>query len=129
MTITIEKIKERLLTLGYDVDEQNTQNLLELVLPRTIIEVQHYLHRKVIPEDAEPFVIDWVCGSFFLQLFGMGKLMDLDYPLAPVSSVRAGDTQITYATYEKTSAFHQMVDDLLQHSKDVLQYWRVLKTW
>lgn len=128
MCITEEDVVKRLKTLGYTVNEDDT-DIITYILKKTIIECKHFLNRTSIPVDAVPFVIDWVCGNFFIQLFGMGRLTDLDYPISPIQSVRAGDSQVSFATYDGVSGFHKMIDDLINQSKYTLTYWRVLKTW
>ena len=54
----------------------------------------------------------------------MDEFNDNDYLISHMYCVRNGDAQITFMNFDKISGFNQ----LIQKSKDVLQYWRVLKT-
>lgn len=55
----------------------------------------------------------------------MGQLNDS----SPMQRIQDRETQIIFKNYDKISGFHQLIDQLIQKSKDALQYWKALKIW
>ena len=55
----------------------------------------------------------------------MGQLNDS----SPMERIQNRDTQIIFTNYDKISGFHQLIDQLIQKSKDAFQYWIALKIW
>ena len=73
--------------------------------------------------------IDWIAGSFFEQLSGLGKLDGLD-PEPAMQSLSIGDTSITFANGGKTHAelaWNSIIEYLMMHGREELICYRRIK--
>lgn len=82
-----------------------------------------------IPEELNTSVVDMVCGEFLFAKKQTGQLelggIDLD---SAVTSIKAGDTQVNFASSGSDEArFMQLLDYLLNHGRRNLLCYRRMR--
>ena len=92
----IEKIKARLLQLGYEVKDEDELSL-SFLISKVENHIKNFCNVKQVPTEAEEILIDMVCGEFLFGLNQRGKLSDTYNIEKAIKSVKIGDTDITYS--------------------------------
>lgn len=120
----LEKIKERLASLGYECVESD-DFALDFVIKKTEQHIKHFCNIITIPDCLEWVMIDMVCGDFLLTKKNMGQLTSMQVE-GVVKKIQDGDTTVEYnATTDREATFcallekmaHGHTDDLLRHRK------------
>ena len=92
----LSEVKTRLSGLGYEVkedDEQELNFLIEIVT----VKITHFCNVPEIPSDCVVIAVDMVCGEFLLRRKAAGKLEGYDFSPLVTKSIQEGDTTVTFS--------------------------------
>ncbi len=125
----IEKVKERLLSLGITPLDEDMK-LLTLSYEKANTYVENFCHIKEIPTELLPCVVDIAVGEFLRIKKSFGVSLDID--LSPLEkSISEGDTSVTYAIGDgdktKEERFDEVISLLISSSLECLKFYRKLR--
>lgn len=93
-TTLITDIKERLISLGYEVTDTDDKSI-KMQINKVEQYILHWCNIDEIPECLKYVVIERVCGEFLLDKASFNQL-DGALVTALVKSTKEGDTQVEY---------------------------------
>lgn len=123
----IDDVKERLESIGYDVDETTGSTdlfLINLVIAKTEAHIKNSCNITSIPDGLYKIAVDMACGNFLYEK----KAVDADsltgFDLdAAVKQISEGDTSITYAISDGSSPLDAFIAYLIGYGeKDFVTY-------
>lgn len=107
--ITIDEVKNRLNSLGYSTDDNDTF-ALKFLIGKVENHIKHFCNIREIPECLNYVVIDMTIGEFLQEKRANGQL-DIE-PI--VKKIQDGDTTVEYASgVDSESIFNAYVNKLL----------------
>ncbi len=94
----MERLKQRLESLGYEVKETDTESLT-YCLDKARNSILNDIHWREIPENLEHVFLDMAVGEFLLakKTFAPDDLANLDLTAA-VKDIKEGDATVSFAT-------------------------------
>lgn len=112
----LEKIKERLASLGYECVESD-DFALSFVLDKSTQYIKHFCNIDTVPDCLEWVLVDMVCGEFLLTKKNMGQLTSAQIE-AVVKKIQDGDTTVEYnATVDREATFCALLEKMA-HGND-----------
>lgn len=126
--ITIDNIKARLLSLGYEATDNDTF-ALGFLQTKEENYVKHFCNIKEIPECLDPVIIDKICGEFLKQKSVMGSSEEeggssVTATDGVVKKITNGDTTVEYDTSSSATSGSTINDltsgyeeNLIRHRK------------
>lgn len=118
----IEKVKERLKTLGYEATEDD-DFLINYAIDKIQYRVKFFTNLNEVPEALEKEVIDAICGDILSFKLIKG---DLDVERA-VQSITEGDVTVNYGSNNDPVTLLQKYYNGLNLRDSVLIAFRVFK--
>lgn len=114
--ITLDKIKERLLMLGYPATAADDAMLTYIwnTVQRSVLLSLNILE---VPESIENIVIDKICGEFLANKRATGPITGFDVGTA-IKSIAEGDTTVTYDANTSPEAQFDMLLKWLISGRD-----------
>ncbi len=114
--ITVDMIKERLLSLGYTAKDNDTFTL-NFLQKKEENYVKHFCNITTIPECLDPVIIDKICSDFLKQKSVMGSSEEdggssVTATDGVVKKITNGDTTIEYDASGSTITFGSVINDL-----------------
>lgn len=130
----LEKVKERLVSLGISVSYDPTSSdgfLLSFAVKKTMDHIKNQTNLDVIPQGLEYVAIDMAVGEFLFTKKSVGLLdvCSLDFEVV-AKQIQDGDTNTVFAVSESTTPeaqFNAFIAYLQHNDVDFVSY-RVL-TW
>lgn len=123
----LEKVKERLKTLGYEATD-NDSVALTFALNKAGGMVKNLCNLYEVPEELEHVLIERACGEFLLVLSQTNRLPESFNAESAIKSVKLGDTDVSFvegqSSEEKTST---LINHLLNEGSEELICYRKLK--
>lgn len=119
----IDKIKQRLATLGYTVTNDDN-DFIEFVLGKIEHRVLIFTNLSVVPDKLEYEIIDAVVSEFMLSKLATNGL-DIE---RAVQSITEGDTSVTFANGSDTTSILKRYYESFALDNAKLVKFRVL-TW
>mgnify|MGYP002524803475 FL=1 len=120
--------KRTLKQKGFTVDDsEETKEALEDALLRADQYIRNFCHLPDVPDGLRYVMADMACGHFLKDLYNTGKLDELFGIESGVSSLKIGDTQVSYNAGDASSPavrVNAMIEDLLSGRKDELLRYR-----
>lgn len=118
----IEKIKQRLASLGYECVESD-DFALDFVIKKTEQYIKHFCNISAVPDCLEWVMIDMVCGDFLLTKNSTGQLTSMQIA-AVVKKLTEGDTTVEYnATTDREATFNAFLDKMVNgHTSDLIAH-------
>lgn len=122
----LEKIKERLASLGYECVESD-DFALDFVIKKTEQHIKHFCNIITIPDCLEWVMIDMVCGEFLQTKHVTGQLTSLQID-AVVKKIQDGDTTVEYnATTDREATFNAFLTKLtIGHQEELLRHRKLV---
>lgn len=110
--VTIANVKERLMSLGYEVGDNDTF-ALNFLMSKVENHIKHFCNINEIPECLDYIVIDMVCGEFLQTKKSLGQLTELEIePI--VKKIQDGDTTVEFSsTVDNEAIFNKFVNKLI----------------
>lgn len=118
----IEKVKERLVSLGYECVESD-DFALGFIISQKEQYIKHFCNINEVPACLEWVLIDMVCGEFLLGKKTMGQLTSMGIePI--VKRLTEGDTTVEYnATTDREATFNAYLDKMIHgHNSDLIAH-------
>ncbi|MCM1136762.1 MAG: hypothetical protein NC400_14455 [Clostridium sp.] len=111
----LEMLKERLNSLGYEVQEADGA-LLAFVLQKVENTIRNDCNVAGVPEGLRRVAVDMAAGEFLLakKTFAPEALAGLDLEAA-VKQIQAGDTNVVFATGEGSLTAEQRLNGLINY--------------
>lgn len=118
----IEKVKQRLTSLGYECVESD-DFALEFVIKKAEQHIKHFCNISTVPDCLEWVMIDMVCGDFLLTKNSTGQLTSVQIA-AVVKKLTEGDTTVEYnATTDREATFNAFLDKMVNgHTSDLIAH-------
>ena len=118
----IEKIKQRLTSLGYECVESD-DFALDFVIKKTEQYIKHFCNITTLPDCLEWVMIDMVCGDFLLTKNSTGQLTSVQIA-SVVKRLTEGDTTVEYnATTDREATFNAFLDKMVNgHTSDLIAH-------
>ena len=118
----IEKVKQRLTSLGYECVESD-DFALDFVIKKVEQYIKHFCNISSVPDCLEYAMIDMVCGDFLMQKKTMGQLTSIQIE-GIVKRLTEGDTTIEYnVTTDREATFNAYLDKMVSgHNADLLAH-------
>lgn len=118
----IEKVKQRLTSLGYECVESD-DFALEFVIKKAEQHIKHFCNISTVPDCLEWVMIDMVCGDFLLTKNSTGQLTSVQIA-AVVKKLTEGDTTVEYnATTDREATFNAYLDKMVNgHTSDLIAH-------
>ena len=112
---TVETIKERLQSFGYEVREEDMFSLT-FCMEKIQTSIKTNINHVEIPKELESIAVDRTVGEFLLakKTFAPKELSNFDLDYA-VKQIQAGDTNTVFAVGEGTLTPEQRLDAFLQY--------------
>ena len=112
---TIDAIKERLKSFGYEV-KATDEFALTFCMQKIKNTIQHEINWTEIPEGLEPIAVDMVASEFLLskKTFQPAELENVDLSYA-IKQIQIGDTNTVFATGESSQTPEQRLDAFLNY--------------
>lgn len=124
--ITLDKIKSRLLMLGYTTTETDDP-LITYVMQTVEKSVLLSLNILEVTEDIENIVIDKICGEILKTKRGTGPIIGIDVGTA-LKSIAEGDTTVTYDVASSPEAqFDMLLKWLISGRDSILLHCRRIR--
>lgn len=125
---SVDTVKERLKSFGYEVKESDKFSLIFCV-DKVRNTIKNDTNQSEVPEGLEHIAVDRVCGEFLFTKKQTGQLnigeLDLD---GAVTSIKEGDTQINFdAGSSDESRFNQLVNYLMNQGEGDLICFRKIR--
>lgn len=118
----IEKVKERLASLGYECVESD-DFALSVIVTQKEQHIKHFCNINEVPACLEWVWVDMVCGEFLLGKKMMGQLTSMEIePI--VKRLTEGDTTVEYnATTDREATFNAYLDKMIHgHDSDLIAH-------
>lgn len=124
--MTLERVIERLQTLGYETKETDAYSL-EFCISKVENHICNLINDSSVPNGLEEIAIEMVCGEFLKLSKGMGLLNSANFEQV-AKSVKLGDTNITFADdASPEQKFEATIDYLLRgYNEDFLRYRKLV---
>lgn len=121
--ITIDNIKERLLSLGYETTDNDTF-ALGFLQTKEENYVKHFCNIKEIPECLDQVIIDKICGEFLSQKKATGSSStdggtNTMGASGVVKKIQDGDTTVEFEVSSNIT-FNTVVKDLTKSYEEEL---------
>lgn len=118
----IEKVKQRLASLGYECVESD-DFALDFVIKKEEQHIKHFCNISTVPDCLEWVMIDMVCGDFLLTKNSTGQLTSMQIA-AVVKKLTEGDTTVEYnATTDREATFNAYLDKMVNgHTSDLIAH-------
>lgn len=125
---SVDTVKERLKSFGYEVKESDEFSLTFCV-DKVRNTIKNDTNQSEVPEGLEHIAVDRVCGEFLFTKKQTGQLnigeLELD---GAVTSIKEGDTQINFdAGSSDESRFNQLVNYLMNQGEGDLICFRKIR--
>lgn len=122
----VEKIKMRLKSLGYELDDDY---VIDFAMGKTEQYIKHFCNIDEIPDCLEYVFIDICCGEILRDKKATGQLTSIQLEQV-VRSIKDGDTEVTFGSGNASgeSRFDKLVDKLINGHTNSLICHRQL-TW
>lgn len=121
MKVTMEEVKDRLLSFGYTVKDDDLDSLTVLQ-DKVERRVQNLCHRQEMPEELRYYVIDRVCGEFLWEKKQSGLLTDV-VSEKNVSSLREGDVTVSFFQGDSAAdRLDKLIAFLMGSEEEILCY-------
>lgn len=125
---SVDTVKERLKSFGYEVKESDEFSLTFCV-DKVRNTIKNDTNQSEVPEGLEHIAVDRVCGEFLFTKKQTGQLnigeLDLN---GAVTSIKEGDTQINFdAGSSDESRFNQLVNYLMNQGEGDLICFRKIR--
>lgn len=120
--ISIDNVKNRLSSLGYEVSDDDTF-ALNFLISKVDQHIKHYCNINEVPECLGYIAIDMTCGEFLQSKKSTGQLTALQIePI--VKRIQDGDTTVEFvATTDSEAVFNAFVSNLISgYEADLLAY-------
>lgn len=117
--ITIDEVKNRLNSLGYSTDDNDTF-ALTFLMSKVENHIKHFCNIKEVPECLNYVAIDMTCGEFL-----QGKKSTGNLEIEPiVKKIQDGDTTVEYASgVDSESIFNAYVNKLINgYESDLIRH-------
>lgn len=108
----LEDVHIRLSGFGIEATEDDDV-ILELLIGKINESVLNFTNLKVVPEGLHYKIVDAVCGEFLQTKYSLGQLT-LEV-VAPVTSIKEGDTTVSYATTATSVSPQKVFTDVLKN--------------
>lgn len=119
--ITIDNIKERLLSLGFETTDDDTFALTFLQTKEENY-VKHFCNIKEIPECLDQVIIDKICGEFLSQKKATSSEANGD-----VKKIQDGDTTVEYNISGTNITYDSMINELTKsYEEELIQHRRLV---
>lgn len=118
----IEKVKQRLASLGYECVESD-DFALDFVIKKTEQHIKHFCNTVNVPDCLEWVMVDMVCGDFLLTKNSTGQLTSMQVA-AVVKKLTEGDTTVEYnVTTDREATFNAYLDKMVNgHTSDLIAH-------
>lgn len=127
----IEKVKDRIQSLGYEFKEGD-ESTLAFCVEKTRNTIRNEINWQDIPEGLEHIAIDMAAGEFLLskKTFAPDDLSNFDLDYA-VKQIQKGDTNTVFVTGEGCLTPEQrltaFINHLLSYGKDEFNSFRRIR--
>lgn len=123
----IEKVVERLESLGYEYHEHVDSSFLEFAVEKAENHILNNINQSSIPDGLINIAIDMACGEFLKIQKGFGRLSCIEFEQI-AQTVKLGDTNIQFAN---NATPEQQFDDAISyliydHEDDFARYRRLV---
>lgn len=110
----IETILKRLANLGYTVQE-NDPWAISFAIQKVENTIKNACNTTLVPDGLRNTSIDMICGEFLFALKQAGKLDEVFNLETAVKSVKAGDTDVSFAIGDGTQTPEQRLNSLISY--------------
>lgn len=118
-----DKITDRLNHLGYEAVEADIWTL-DFLIEKVEYHIKNYCNIEDVPKGLEPIAVDRVVGEFLSNMKAAGKLEGFNAEKA-VKQISEGDTSVTFAIGDATSALDALISYLTASGQsDLIKYRR-----
>lgn len=121
--ITIDDVKDRLISLGYEVSDDDDTFALNFLIDKVEQHIKHYCNLNEVPECLGYVAIDMTCGEFLQSKKSTGQLTSLQIePI--VKRIQDGDTTVEFASsVDGEAIFNAFVNKLINgYETDLLAH-------
>lgn len=116
----LEDVKARLNNLGFETSEADDATLAFLI-SKISQTVKNECNVEEVPEELKYRLIDWVCGEFLQAQFDLGKIDLEGLDLSGITSIKEGDTTVSYGTGTSgATQFYDLINTLLSGKVEIL---------
>lgn len=116
----VNDVVDRLLGLGFPVDDQNT---LSFCVQKTEDYIRSFCNIQEIPDALHHTAVDMAAGTYLENLKDTGQLTGFDYAI-PVKSLKEGDTNVEFAIgsggLTAEQRMEKLIDGLLHGGREAL---------
>lgn len=114
----LEKIKMRLKSLGYELDDDY---IIDFAMNKTEQYIKHFCNIDEIPDCLEYVFIDICCGEILRDKKATGQLTSIQLEQV-VRSIKDGDTEVSFGTgsVSAESRFESLINKLINGHTDSL---------
>ena len=120
----VNDVVDRLLGLGFPVDDQNT---LSFCVQKTEDYIRSFCNIQEIPDTLHHTAVDMAAGTYLENLKDTGQLTGFDYAI-PVKSLKEGDTNVEFAIgsggLTAEQRMEKLIDGLIHGGREVLMSCR-----
>jgi hypothetical protein len=122
----LDRIKERLLSLGYQATIEDDL-AIQFVLDKVTARFCHSCNIAELPVGVDTELIDAVCGEFLLAKKSMGTLNGIELE-AVVKAITEGDTKVEFATGANGAddIFNAYMNKLMAIDSNIIARYRKL---
>lgn len=124
----IDTVKQRLENMGYTFIETD-DFILNFLIEKVETVIKNNCNISVIPDELKTIAVDMTIGYFLKEKksTAIESVIGLDLSQA-ISSIREGDTSITYANGNTPEEkLNKLIDYLINDSEEILVSYRCLK--
>lgn len=121
----VTMVLKRLESFGYEVKEGDAWPIAFAIKWGE----NHYRNQcniKTIPDGLKENLVDVCCGEFLKGMYATGRL-DIPTLVKGISSVRLGDTQLSFDTSKQGVDFDALLNDLIYGKEGDLACFRTIK--
>ena len=128
----VDKVKERLASLGYTLKESD-EVLINICVSKAENRVKTDCNISEIPGGLEPFTVDIAVGEFLLakKTFAPLDISGIDISSSTIKQIQIGDTSTTFAVGQGNLTAEQRldayIDHLLNYGKDLFSAYRKIR--
>lgn len=122
-----EMVTKRLASLGYTVTDDNSW-MITFCIGKVENHIKNSCNTTSVPEGLMEVAVDMICGEFLTAMKQTGQLDDAFSLEMAVSSVQAGDTNVSFDTSTSPeSRFNALLNYLLNRGAGDLICYRKVK--
>lgn len=129
MKINSENVVERLITLGYDINEGDVITL-NFIIESVEQYIKNFCNIKEIPEELYSVAVDMAAGKLLKakQATGVKVCANIDFDKENIKSISEGDVSITYNSdnsNSKVNKYNKLIDSLCNRDRELLAFRRL----